>query len=168
MIDAKVYEKLYKTTRYGKASEDCCPGVRLFPHYAPYLKSPVIDLGCGTGDAVRLLREKGFLASGIDWIDYDPDMAVGDICSVDMGRFETALCIDVFEHLPDEKVFKILEMTKNKIFIVSVHIGQSVMDGHPEDLHINIKPFEEWEKLIGGKLIYEPHNKQRLYVRMPC
>jgi 2-polyprenyl-3-methyl-5-hydroxy-6-metoxy-1,4-benzoquinol methylase len=163
-----LYQKYYEETNYGKSAENSCPGVRLYPLYKQYLKNPIIDLGCGTGDTVMLLRKGGFEANGIDWIEYNPAMMVGDLTDVDMSKYKTALCIDVFEHIDDEKVNGILEVVKDKVFIVSVHNGPGVWRPGDPDLHINIKPFEEWEKIIQGQLIKEVHGQPRLYVRKPC
>lgn len=148
-----LYQNIYETEDwYGNAEIDRCPGVRLFPLYKEWLAGKVMDIGCGRGHTVHHLRENGFEADGIDQIDLGNDMLVGDITRpLDLaGKYQTALCIDVIEHIPDDGVMRLFENFKQvdrQAF--SIHNGESICNG--EDLHINKKPFDEWRRIIEGQ-----------------
>ncbi len=164
------YQRIYETFEwYGNAEEDRCPGVRLIPMYESWLRSPLLDLGCGRGHTVEELRRRGFTCEGIDQVDLANGMRVGDICRPipDMHRFESVLCIDCIEHLPDAQVsclFDNMKRVEHQAF--SIHNGES--KGTGEELHVNRKPFEEWEEWIGSAFVIEeivPVNRQqKLYL----
>lgn len=145
-----LYQHIYETEDwYGNAEINRCPGVRLFPLYRHWLQSPVMDIGCGRAHTVQHLRQNGFEADGVDQIDLDNGMLVADITQPLRlaGTYQTALCIDVIEHIDDAGVLRLFENFKQcprQAF--SIHNGESICNG--EDLHINRKPFDEWRTLI--------------------
>lgn len=152
----KLYQRLYTTTDYGKASAGKCPGVRFFPLYKKHVVSPFVDLGCGNGDTVIMLRQLGFNGTGIDQISLDNGLEVGDITKPhNLEVFETALCIDVLEHLEKEQIVKVFEnLTTTKKQVLSVHTKSSQYGGGLE-LHLTQEPFEWWESVIEKYLIIE-------------
>lgn len=149
----QLYQDIYtKLGWYGDATQGFCPGVRFIPYYEHHLMSPIIDLGCGRGHTVRKLREKWFDAYGIDFIDLNNEMEVGDITlPLDMKKYNTALCIDVFEHLDDNQVRQVLlNMSQTQRQVISVTNNSSKHLG--KELHINIKSFDTWAYFISEYL----------------
>jgi len=150
--DAALYQALYddKTLHYGQARFDRCPGVRYLPKYLAHLISPIIDLGCGTGDTVRALQEKGYVAQGMDWIDRGLNHTVADITEPqDLSLYKTAICIDVLEHVSDDKLpglIKNLQQTMHQV--VTVHCKSSKERGFSQELHTNIKTQQQWAELL--------------------
>jgi len=147
----ELYQMLYEdpARNYGVAAKNRCPGVRSFPLYSNYLESPVIDLGCGSGDTVARIREAGYDADGIDQIELNNGMKSGDATKFDCSGYGTALCIDVFEHLEPEELTSLLEnMAKANRQIIQIHCGPSTEKGYSQELHINIKTPEEWDELL--------------------
>lgn len=145
----ELYQNIYdKLPWYGNSETNNCPGVRFIPYYEHHLMSPIIDLGCGRGHTVNKLRELWFNADGMDFIDIANTMLVGDITKPqDLSKYNTALCIDVFEHLTDEEVRAVLEnMKQTHRQVISVTNNSSFHLG--KELHINIKSFETWARLI--------------------
>jgi len=144
-----VYQKLMDTTDYGKHEKNKCPGAKFFPMFEKFIDPPVMDLGCGTGDTVRLLKSKGIFADGIDWVNLNNDMMVRDITQpIDMFGYNTALCIDVLEHIPEEKVHVLLfNIAQCKKAVVSVHTGSSIFCDDIE-LHITQHSFKWWERKL--------------------
>ena len=166
----KLYQKIYdENPWYGEAKLDRCPGVRLLPKYVEWLISPVMDLGCGRGQAVEYLRNKAMEAEGIDQINNHPDMRVGDITKPieDISNFESVVCIDVIEHLYDKQVdglFENMKQVQRQAF--SIHNGESTGTG--QELHVNRMDFKTWEKKIKAhfEIVEEIqiHSEQILYL----
>ncbi|QEG21354.1 class I SAM-dependent methyltransferase [Mariniblastus fucicola] len=166
----ELYQKIYDDNPwYGDATEGRCPGVRLLPKYQDWLIGPVIDLGCGRGHTVERLRELGFEAEGIDQIRKHPDMMVGDITKPidNLGRFQSAVCVDCIEHLYDEQVqglFANMKQVQRQAF--SIHNGESTGTG--QELHVNRRPFDQWRTIIGRHFEIEKeialHDNQMLYL----
>lgn len=152
----ELYQQLYEDSNlnYGRASYGRCPGVRFIPYYFSWLENNIIDLGCGTGDTVKELKYKGFNIDGIDQIKLNNNMESGDITlEKDLSKYNTALCIDVFEHLPDSKLIQLIKnMSTCKKQVISVFSGSSKEIGYDQELHINIKSLEEWQDFINKYL----------------
>jgi len=100
-----------------------------FENYLDYFagKTRVIDLGCGRGEMLELLKEKGIPAKGIDgdaesvaicrskgldadeadlfgWLDAQPD-----------GAYEVLFCSQVIEHLPPLELPKFIRSCAAKL-----------------------------------------------------
>lgn len=142
----ELYQKLYteKGLHYGSAARDRCPGVRYLPTYEKWIESPIIDLGCGTGDTVKALRDKGFECDGVDQVRLDNDMIVSDITiPMNLSMYNTALCIDVLEHLDERGIDQVLDnMTQTQRSVISIHTGSSTVHGH--ELHETQRPIAWW------------------------
>ena len=151
-----LYQELYEDSKlsYGQSSRDRCPGTRYYSKYRDHLRSPIIDLGCGTGDTVRLMRDDIHEADGIDQIDLDNGMQVGSIIeTLDLSKYLTSVCIDVFEHLYDDELKVLLaNMQQTTYQVITVCTCQSREQGYGIDLHVNIKTVSEWEIFINEYL----------------
>jgi len=97
--------------------------------YAEVLRAnaPVLDLGCGRGELLALLREEGVEARGIE---ADADMvafAIGEGLDVEQadaieylrdlpdGAFGSIFCAQVVEHLPPSVLVRMLELARVKL-----------------------------------------------------
>lgn len=150
-----VYEDLYNNTDYGSAELGNCPTVYFFDDFKSWLRGDIIELGCGNGDGVQFIHEAGYVINGIDQVDLNNDMIVGDITQpLDLSAYNTSICIDVFEHVPDEGITGILKnMAQTKRQVITIHNKKAGFKGADgEQLHINIKPFNEWSKIIAEHL----------------
>ena len=89
--------------------------------------SPVLDIGCGRGEFLSLLREVGVEARGID---ADADMAayargegleveqadaIAYVEALDDGSLGGVFAAQVFEHLPPATLVRVLELTAAKL-----------------------------------------------------
>ena len=166
-----IYQKVYdETSWYGEAfTGDHCPGARLIPFYKDWVRGPLIDLGCGRGHTVLKLKELGFDAAGIDIIELDNEMLRGSIVEPVVGIefFNSCICMDVIEHIEDEDLVGLFEnMAKTKRQAFSIANFGSMHRG--VELHINRKPFSEWETIIKKYFrivkVLEIHQRQFLYL----
>ncbi|MEO5359333.1 MAG: class I SAM-dependent methyltransferase [Nitrospirota bacterium] len=97
-----------------------------------YLLSPVLDFGCGSGALIRNLRGIGIEAYGIeieseaiienlypDIQEYVTLYKSGSKCPFKDGSFESVVCTEVIEHIPDFKgaVSEIARIARNRALI---------------------------------------------------
>jgi len=162
----ELYQHLYEDPMlcYGQAGMRRCPGVRFYPEYKDYLKGRVFDFGSGTGDTVRYLRNEGWDAEGMDQVSLDNGMLVGNICEPQtVEGFDTAICIDVFEHILDDELRVLMEnMKQMSRQIISVHTGPGRERGCKTDLHINRKSFKAWREFLDFEIVeFRQLGKQR-------
>ena len=96
-------------------------------------KGPILDLGCGDGFLLKILRDRNIFGEGIDVSETAIkktiaegikgtvfDFSDGDLPYKD-DSFEIVLMTDVFEHLyyPEIVVKEAYRITKNKVIIVT-------------------------------------------------
>ena len=89
--------------------------------------APVLDIGCGRGDFLAVLREAGIEARGID---ADPDMvshcrdeglavdeadALSYLAGLDEGSLGGIFCAHVLEHFEPRALFRLLELAAEKL-----------------------------------------------------
>jgi O-antigen chain-terminating methyltransferase len=90
-------------------------------------RAPVLDLGCGRGEFLRLLADEGIEARGVD---SDPDMVafcVGEGLDVEQGDALAHLeglpsgslggifCAHVIEHLTPDRLVRLLELAADRL-----------------------------------------------------
>ncbi|HEX9671299.1 MAG TPA: class I SAM-dependent methyltransferase, partial [Thermoanaerobaculia bacterium] len=92
--------------------------------YLPYLegKDPVLDLGCGRGEALALLHERGVAARGVDSSERmvalcrerGLDAAAGDLfehlAGTEEGSLGAVVSFHVVEHLPPEALDRLVRL----------------------------------------------------------
>ncbi|MBY0504957.1 MAG: class I SAM-dependent methyltransferase [Bryobacteraceae bacterium] len=100
-----------------------------FARYVPYFAqaSPVLDLGCGRGEFLRLLRDQGVTARGLDLTPENIALCMGEGLSVELQDFFTYLpgladgslggifCAQVVEHLPAAKLPELIRLCAAKL-----------------------------------------------------
>ncbi len=71
-----------------------------------YIADDILDIGAGSGALIKLLNTKGHTAKGVDLYSTSNDIQQGSITDLpfDDGRFSTAFCCDVIEHLANEQL----------------------------------------------------------------
>ncbi len=134
MTEKEKYDRLWQLKRH----HSLC-ATRL-PHYVHAYARPgerILDIGCGDGTSVRIMREMGLQAFGVDIslnglrIDerfvFVMESPVWDM-PYDDNQFDISCSTDLLEHLPEDKVeaaiSEICRVTKR----LTVHFVETVPD----------------------------------------
>jgi 2-polyprenyl-3-methyl-5-hydroxy-6-metoxy-1,4-benzoquinol methylase len=131
--------------------------VNSFLEYFPINKqSTILDIGCGSGNAVRSLHRRGYNAHGIDLVetDYIKDIpfSQSSVWEFSGPDYDYVLCTDVLEHVPSEMLHESLQRIQKHtrlgaMFVVSTredHAGKSI----GEILHLTVQPIKWWIELL--------------------
>lgn len=153
------YKKAWAMPEYHQFS----PGLHMLSLFRNMVRrSPgagtLIDLGCGAGAASRVLSDLGWAVTMLDHVKVTPPadqkpLKLPFIKSTLWGNWgkgehwDQGYCCDVMEHIPPEKVDKVLRNIMahcDRVFFsicfTKDHFGAKV--GHP--LHLTVEPFEWW------------------------
>lgn len=120
-------------------------GIR--PLLPPPMSGPVLDLGCGQGELVRLLQEDGYDASGIDISPEQVTLALaGGVRGVRQGDYRSLLsarpahyvaltATDLLEHLTKAEVLETFDgaaaaLTAGGVFVARVPNAVSPLGGN--------------------------------------
>lgn len=114
-----------------------------------------LDVGCGRGEMLQKAEELGFKT--VHGVEVVPDLIDGVRVVKGTGQaipfpdksFDVVTMMDVIEHLiPGDEVpvCKELERVAKSTILLTANNRPSVYKG--ADLHINIKPYEDWDKFF--------------------
>lgn len=104
----------------------------------------VVDIGCGPGTYVRAMREVGLDAIGVDNDPRMPDteyLISADILKYYFSKKDLALCLEVGEHLPEDKADAFVDKVVSASDLV---IFSAAFPGQGGDGHINCQPKQYW------------------------
>jgi SAM-dependent methyltransferase len=121
----------------------------------------VLDAGCGAGRMIRSLKRKmpQLDVYGMDIAKNSIDPRLKDVfinqCIWDESPmvYDAVFCIDVLEHLPEDKVEKSIRNLRSwakKLLLLSIcmktdNFGKALID---EPLHLTVKPARWWLERI--------------------
>jgi SAM-dependent methyltransferase len=136
------------------------------------VRGSLLDVSCGHGDVLEDAADMGFsLVRGTEII---PELIDGqrvvyaEVHSLpfDASSFEVVSMFDVIEHLlpgDDERACKELARVASKHILITANNRPSV-NHIGEDLHINKRPYEEWDALFrdwfGGTVHWLRENRK--------
>lgn len=150
------YERMWEVPRYRKNS----PGLIAVGDFLKHnpIGHTLVDLGCGTGRA-GLELSKSFSVVLFDIagnaIDSDNTLPFIQGCLwEDVPKADIGYCCDVLEHIPTDKVDRVLDnLFENyqqvfmRIFLTEDTCGKEI----GETLHLTVKPFEWWDNKIRAR-----------------
>lgn len=117
-------------------------------------RNSLLDISAGRGEIIYMACEAGFYpVMGTELVDYliNNTIVYGppwDLPFQDR-EFDMLTIFDVMEHLlPDDSVPTIKEVSRVAQTKIAVHISSRPNFNGPDDLHINVKTFAEWDKLL--------------------
>ena len=119
----------------------------------------ILDAGCGRGEYIRALKDRGLDAYGVELSTVCCDEYLSDLdhnnldilefCELSMGyEYSLIYSTDVLEHIPPVELDATLEAIQNigRKFLFLVCTGSDVKNGH--ELHLSNHTFEEWTVII--------------------
>lgn len=168
------YKKMWEDPDYHVHS----PGLRKIQHFYRTFNPPgnakVIDLGSGSGQAAKHLREEGSLkvlmvdlvenalnedvkaAMLPGFLDFMQACLWADDMDVAADEFDYLYCTDVMEHIPEEKVpavlvnaFNCLKPGGGGVFNIST-VGDGYGQRIGEILHVTIREPQYWLTALQG------------------
>lgn len=124
------------------------------PSLAPIMNHhTLVDIGSGTGRASLALSEMGYDVTMLDFAENAAEVDLPFVKCNLFGRWpdmwwDQGYCCDVMEHIPPERVERVLENIAGHVgrCFFSIHFGPDhfgAIVGHP--LHLTIRPFEWWQ-----------------------
>jgi O-antigen chain-terminating methyltransferase len=133
------FEELFRGSRQ-EIKDRMAPYVR---HFLDSSDAPVVDLGCGRGEFLQLLKENSIPGIGVDsnaemvksCRDIGLDVHAGDLLDFLRAQKENSLggifCAQVVEHLPPDYLMKLLETAHTRlrpnapILLETINIGSA-------------------------------------------
>ena len=146
-----LYEKIWKSGEYIPSA--CAKPLAKYIMQTASKEDLLLDIGCGDGTTVRILRENGFKAYGVDLTlagvkipcEFLYESPADDMRIFHNDAFDYTFSTDVLEHLQPEKlnavIQEILRITKIKTFHCMPIWGHTV-DGI--ELHLIQKEPQWW------------------------
>lgn len=156
------YSQLWDTEEYRIHAPGEFLARYFFQQAKPKDGSHVIDFGCGTGRGARELRKGGLKVTLIDFARncLDPDVREGlgedfrflkhDLENPIPVVAQYGYCTDVMEHIPTEKVARVLDnilrSARTVFFAICTKPDDygKILLGNGTDLHLTVRPFEWW------------------------
>jgi 2-polyprenyl-3-methyl-5-hydroxy-6-metoxy-1,4-benzoquinol methylase len=151
------YEQMWELGVYRTVSPgfDCV--AEALTRLAPFDEATIADFGCGTGRAVRWLLDRGFDAVGVDIAPSALEENVPFVqCALweaeKLPRVDYAICTDVLEHIPTERVRDTLKAIHGAVgrgcYLNIDTIPDSMGVNIGKTLHMTVMPSEQWEALL--------------------
>lgn len=156
MPEREKYERLYAMDEYRRMS----PGELLVGTFLETAKphGSVIDFGCGTGRASKLLKKAGLDVTMVDFAVNAPDLdtygipfLVQDLTEPLEVKADWGYCTDVMEHIPPQDVEKVITnimgAVQKAFFQISTRddcCGELI----GQHLHLSIHDHEWWMRLF--------------------
>lgn len=151
--ERKKYVDAYKTPGYKMGRNRKHHAVNIVETWK---RGSYLDVGCGRGEMLDTAKSLNFdPVAGTeivpDLVAARPDIVEADGANLPFNdrEFDYVSMLDVVEHIPDEdiyRVFKELARVSNKVVLLTIANFKSSHRGH--ELHINIKPYKEWDEIL--------------------
>jgi SAM-dependent methyltransferase len=113
----------------------------------------VLDVGCGSGEGLKLIAAQASRAAGIDLDDRlrrpDLDVEIKSIRDVPDKSFDNVVCFDVIEHVTEDAAFvaDLFRVARKAVFITTPNYTMS-RNRHP--YHVREYTPAEFERLFRG------------------
>ena len=140
------YKEIHSKKKYGVSGDRLVD--KLYQVINPESES-LLDYGAGQANTARELGKR----AGLDRLNvdvYDPAVVGRD--KLPSGGFDTVICTDVLEHVPEEELNQVLTdiwgyAKREAIFVIALRLAGEILP-NGENAHCTVHPKEWWyEKL---------------------
>lgn len=121
--------------------------------------SSFLDIGCGRGEMLDVASDLGF--NHVRGVEVVPEL-LSDIVvrapawdlPFEDNEFDVVACNDVMEHILHEDMLPTLNeikrvATHTVMFAIANNVsGSKFADGTRPELHVNILPYDEWDRIL--------------------
>lgn len=120
-IEADKYRRIWAQPEYRRISPGMMEVERAFAFMGLEAGASLIDFGAGTGRATAWFRDKGLDVLAVDFAENALEASVPLVVSNlwDMGEAvppaDYGFCCDVMEHIPADKVVRVLAGIRNRV-----------------------------------------------------
>ena len=168
--EKKKYDDVYQDPNYKMGPQrkaDAFADIKdIVRDYGPFVNH--VDISCGRGEVIDHVKSLGIESQGTDIVDKivesraDINFAWSDELPFDDNSIEFITNCDAMEHYPPELTNKILDeffRVCSKVLYISISNKRATK--HEMELHINIKSYDEWYKILSnyGTVIQRPYNR---------
>ena len=168
--EKKKYDKCYEDPEYKMGPyrfDDTMNDISdIIKEYGPFTNH--LDISCGRGEVIDYVKQLGINSQGTEVVDSlvdnrnDIQFAWSDELPFDDNSIEFITNCDAMEHYPPELTNKILDeffRVCSKVLYISISNKRATK--HEMELHINIKSYDEWYKILSnyGTVIQRPYNR---------
>ena len=128
-------------------------------HFDISKNDKIVDLGCGSGRSVKLMRDQGFDAYGIDliksrYID-DIPFTQANLWNLPDKKFDYIFCTDVLEHIPTDRIEDVLDNMRKicgkGIFLAVATRPDQAGKYINETLHLTVQDVNWWLEHLGSR-----------------
>jgi ubiquinone/menaquinone biosynthesis C-methylase UbiE len=118
------------------------------------VRGSLLDVGCGRGEILDYAETEGFTRiRGVDVVPelFSERVSHGEAHSLPFvdDEFDVVTCFDVLEHLlPDDTDRALSELDRVSYQAVILSAANYPSRNNGDNLHINIRAYKQWDKLI--------------------
>ena len=126
-----------------------------------YQYESVLDVGCGEGHLVEMLKARGIRAKGVDYSFYAGKRIPDDFVMTDAkylpfkdNRFDVVISSDFFEHIYEkdiDEVYKEMQRVSSKYVLAMISFKKHTR--REIDTHVTVKPAEWWRDRLPGIIL---------------
>jgi 2-polyprenyl-3-methyl-5-hydroxy-6-metoxy-1,4-benzoquinol methylase len=114
----------------------------------------VLDVGCGSGEGLKVLAGKASYALGVDLDDRltrpDVNVEIKSVTDVADKSFDVVVCLDVIEHVEQDRAFvsELFRVARKAVFVTTPNYAISF---NRNPYHVREYSPHEFERLFHGK-----------------
>jgi O-antigen chain-terminating methyltransferase len=124
--------------RFRGSPAEVAKGQRFYVDFLRDTPGPIVDVGCGRGEFLRLLKTEGIAASGIEsnpisveacrraGLDVERGEALDLLTRRPPGRLGAVVCFQVIEHWTPEEIFRFLQEARRVLAPGGVVIAETI------------------------------------------
>ncbi len=112
----------------------------------------ILDVGCGEGHLVEMLKQQGKIAKGTDYSPFAGKLIPDDFTETDAvklpfkdNEFDIVISSDFFEHIYEEDIDAVYSEMQRVSSQVMAMISFKKHKKRKIDTHVTVRPYEWWQ-----------------------